>query len=260
MRRDLRLVAHQARYDLLSMWRNPQSRFFTFALPVIFLVLFVSVLGNGAIHVDGAKVPQATYYVPNIAAFGIIGTTMVNLLVTIVTQREDGILKRRRSAPVPAWVIVAGRTVTMLIVAVAIVVLLFAIGRIAYGVALPTSTLLAAVVTVFLGAIVFAALAYAISSFVGSTDAALPIAQVASLPLYFVSGLFFPQDAIPKWLLHAAAWFPVRPLAKGLLDAFNPHTHGMGFNWVALGTLAAWGAGALVIAALRFRWSPRHAR
>jgi ABC-2 type transport system permease protein len=256
--RDLRLVGHQTRYDLLALVRNPQSRFFTFALPVIFLVLFVSVLGNGDIHVDGGKVHQSTYYVPHIAAFGIIGTAMVSLLVTVVTQREEGILKRRRSAPVPAWVIIAGRTATMLLVTIAIVVLLFLIGWIAYGVTLPSGTLFAAAVTVLLGAVVFATLAYAISSFVGSTDAALPVAQVASLPFYFISGIFFPQDAIPHWLLSVADWFPFRPLATALFDTFNPHTHGMGFDWAELGTLAAWGAGAVLIAAARFRWSPRH--
>jgi hypothetical protein len=34
---DARLVAHQSRYDLLSVCRDPQSRFFTIVLPLIFL-------------------------------------------------------------------------------------------------------------------------------------------------------------------------------------------------------------------------------
>jgi ABC-2 type transport system permease protein len=257
--RDLRLVGHQTKYDLLAMWRNPQSRFFTLALPLIFLVLFVSVLGNGSVRVGDGTVSQSTYFVPHIAAFAIIGTTLVNLLVTIVVERENGILKRRRSAPVPAWIIIAGRTLTQLIVALAIVVLLFGVGRIAYDVSIPTSTLAAAVVTIVLGSFVFASLAFAISSFVGSSEAALPIAQFVSLPLYFISGIFFPSDAIPGWLLNVADWFPIRPLATALLAAFDPHTKGSGFEWGDLATLAAWGLAALVVASLRFRWSPRHA-
>lgn len=257
--RDLRLVAHQTKYDLLAMVRNPQSRFFTLALPLIFLVLFASVLGNGDVHVDGGKVSQSTYFVPHIAAFAIIGTTLVNLLVTVVAERENGILKRRRSAPVPAWVIIAGRTMTQLIVSIAIVVLLFGVGRIAYDVTIPTNTIAAAIVTIVLGSFVFASLAFAISSFVGSSEAALPVAQFVSLPLYFISGIFFPEDAIPGWLLDVAGWFPIRPLAKALFETFDPHTHGSGFAWGDLGALAAWGLAALLVASLRFRWSPRHA-
>ena len=38
------LVLHQARYDLLGVLRNGQSRFFTLILPILFLVIFCSVL------------------------------------------------------------------------------------------------------------------------------------------------------------------------------------------------------------------------
>jgi hypothetical protein len=51
------LVAHQLRYDLLVNWRNPQSRFFTIVLPVIFLVLLTSLFGNGTTHVNGTPPP-----------------------------------------------------------------------------------------------------------------------------------------------------------------------------------------------------------
>ena len=41
------LAAHQFRYDLRAFLRNRQSQFFTLALPVLFLVIFASVFGNG---------------------------------------------------------------------------------------------------------------------------------------------------------------------------------------------------------------------
>jgi ABC-2 type transport system permease protein len=40
------MVLHQFRYDLLGFMRNQQSRFFTVALPIIFLVIFVSVFAR----------------------------------------------------------------------------------------------------------------------------------------------------------------------------------------------------------------------
>src|SRR5262249_42374076 len=100
------LVLHQARYDVLGTLRNRQARFFTLALPVIFLFIFVGIFGN---HVVGG-VKLSTTYVPGLSALGVISSSFINLVISITVQREEGILKRRRASPVPAWVLIAGRT------------------------------------------------------------------------------------------------------------------------------------------------------
>ena len=41
------LVLRQVRYTNKAFWRNPASAFFTFAFPLMFLVIFTSLLGNG---------------------------------------------------------------------------------------------------------------------------------------------------------------------------------------------------------------------
>ena len=53
-----RLSVHQFRYDLRAFLRNRQARFFTLALPVIFLVILASVIGSkaGAVSVPGGKI------------------------------------------------------------------------------------------------------------------------------------------------------------------------------------------------------------
>jgi hypothetical protein len=40
---DLPLVAHQVRYEQKAYWRNPAGAFFTFAFPLMFLVIFASI-------------------------------------------------------------------------------------------------------------------------------------------------------------------------------------------------------------------------
>ena len=51
----------------------------------------------------------STYYVPGLIAFAIMAASFVKLVITIVAQREAGVLKRRRARPVPAWVLIAGQ-------------------------------------------------------------------------------------------------------------------------------------------------------
>ena len=100
-------MLHQARYDLLAFLRNSQARFFTLILPLLFLVIFVSVFGNDT--VGPRHVKESTYYVPGIAAMAVISASFINLVISIIAQRESGVLKRRRATPVPAWVLIAGR-------------------------------------------------------------------------------------------------------------------------------------------------------
>jgi ABC-2 type transport system permease protein len=252
--RRLRLVAHQARFDMLSFIRNRQSRFFTLVLPVLFLVIFVSVFGNDRIGPQLVK--ASTYYVPGLAALGVIAGSFVNLVISITAQREAGVLKRRRATPVPAWVLIAGRALTAIVVALSVMTVLLVIGRFGYGVRLPAAKLPGIVVAGVVGALTFCCLGYALSTAVRSADAAQPMVQATMLPLYFISGVFIPNVNLPQWLRDVAEVFPVQHLASGLRHAFDPATHGAGIAWSDLGVLALCAAAGLAIALTRFVWTP----
>lgn len=254
---DARLVAHQVRYDLRAVWRDPQSRFFTIVLPLIFLVLLTSLFGNHTHYAHGHSIKDSTYYVPGICALGIVATSFVNLVITITAQRERGVLKRRRSTPVPAWVLIASRALTSALLAIALVVVIVAIGRIAYGVHLPGATLPAFVLGVIVGAAGFCCLSFAAASFIRNEDSAQPIIQAVILPLYFISGVFVPKDQLPGALRDVASVFPVSHLDNALFKAFDPAATGSGIAGTDLLILAIWGVGGLLIALWRFNWSPQ---
>lgn len=250
----LALVLHQARYDLRAFLRNKQSRFFTLILPLLFLVIFVSVFGNHVVGPDGVK--ASTYYVPGLSAMAVIAASFVNLVISITTQRESGVLKRRRSTPVPAWVLIAGRTLTAMGVSLVTMAVLLAVGRFAYGVHLPTRTIPGVAVTAVVGAAAFCVLGYALSTAIKSADAAQPMVQAIMLPLYFVSGVFIPNVNLPSWLRHVAEVFPVQHLADGLHHAYDPSATGVGIVWTDIGVLALWAAIGLAVALRRFSWTP----
>ena len=250
----LRLTFHQARYDLVSFLRNRQALFFTLLLPIIFLVIFVGVFGNQTVGPNHVK--AATYYVPGLSAMAVIAATFVNLVVSITTQRETGILKRRRATPVPAWVLIAGRTVTATFVALVTMALAFLIGRFAYGVTLPSSTLAGVALTALVGSVAFCCLGYALSTMISSADSAQPMVQAITLPLYFISGVFVLNTKLPGWLQNLAKFFPVQHLADGLQHAFDPTVTGSGMVGSDLAVLGAWALGGLIVALLRFTWTP----
>jgi ABC-2 type transport system permease protein len=253
----IRLVAHQARYELLTFMRNRQGPFFTVALPVIFLVIFVGVFGNNLVGPEHVK--ESTYYVPGIAALAVLSAAFTNLVISITAQREAGILKRRRATPAPAWVLVAARALCALVIALVVMAVVIAIGRVAYGVHLAASALPAVALTAAVGALAFACLGFALSTLITSADSAQPVTLAVTLPLYFISGVFIPSVRLPSFLRQVAEVFPVQHLVTALHNGFIPGAHVSTVAWGDIGVVAAWGVAGLGIALARFSWSPRSA-
>lgn len=249
------LLALQMRSDLTRFWRNPQSRYFTLLLPIVFLVIF-SAIFEGNTLVDGRAVKLTTFYVPGIMTLGIISATYVNLTVSVVARRESGELKRVRGTPLPAAVVIASRAAVGIVIAVVMCAVLLLIGRAAYGVPIPWGSMAALLLSIVVGAAAFCCLGFAVSSFITETDAAAPLANLTVLPLYFISGVFIPESQIPRLLRDVANLFPIRHLAQALLISFTT-AQGSGLRAGDLAIVAAWGAAGLLVAARRFRWSPR---
>lgn len=252
----LRLAARQVSYDGRAFLRNPPAVFFALLMPVIFLLIFATIFGNDTVDSRGG-IKQTAYYVPGLIGLGIVSTTFVSLSMSLVVLRENRVLKRLRGTPLPSWVFIAGRVSVAIGMAIALAVVLTLIGAVLYGVDIPTNTLPGALIALVVGAASFCCLGVAFSSFVPNEDAAPAVVNAVVLPLYFISGLFFPVDDAPDWLTSIANFFPVRHLALALLDAFDPHTTGAGIDLGHLAVVAGWGVFGAVVALTTFRWTPR---
>jgi ABC-2 type transport system permease protein len=250
------LVWHQFRYDQKTFWRNPASVFFTVMLPVIFLFIFATIFGNESIEELGG-VKTTTYYVPAIIALAVISATLVSPAISLVEDREHGVLKRVRGTPLPSAAFIAGRVGNALVVSLMMVVIVTALGRVVYGVEVPTETLPGVLVTLAVGAASFACLGFALTAVIPNDDAAPAITNAVVLPLYFISGIFIPESEIPDGVLDVADVFPVRHFFEALFATFDPATTGLGIEPAHLAVVAAWGLVGLVLAARFFRWAPR---
>jgi ABC-2 type transport system permease protein len=253
------LARHQFRYDLRSFKRNRQARVSTLIFPVLLLVILVGVSGGNSTVVDhGVHMKLSTYYVPGLIALAIVASSFANLVVTIVSQRESGVLKRRRATPVPAWVLLAGQTLTAITVSLMVSTILLVIGTQGYDVALTPSALPGLVVVTVLGSAAFCCFAYAVSTLVRSVGSVQPVVQLVLLPLYLISGVLIPASKLPRAFDDAARVLPLEHVASGLRAALQPGS-GLGLRASDLAVLGAWTAGALVVALKRFSWLPKAA-
>lgn len=255
--RAVRLALRQLRYVNVAFWRNPASAFFTFAFPLLFLVIFTSLLGSGTVPIDGVLIDQGRYYVAAMAAFSVVSACFTNIAMSVTFQRDAGILKRLRGTPLPASAYLGARVLHALLVALLLVVITSTFGVIAFGASVPTG--LAAVrflAVVVVGAGAFAALGLAVTSIVPNADAAPAVVNAIVLPLLFLSGVFVPiGDSAPAWVRAIGAFFPVRHFA----DAMRASFYGAPFRLASadLAVIAAWGLLGLAVAVRRFAWEPR---
>ena len=261
----------QLRTTNKAFWRNPASAFFTFAFPLMFLVIFTALLGQGEVVIQGYELDTTTYYVGAMAAFGVVSACFTNIAIQTTFNRDLGILKRLRGTPLPAGAYMGGRVVHAMIVGAILVAITLVFGRIVYDSPLPTGgPLLEFTVTFLVGSLAFAALALALTAVIPNAEAAPPIVNAAILPLLFLSGIFIPlSDEAPAWISTVADIFPVKHFADamraGFLGNITVAPPGQGgaairvfpFDWWDVVIVAAWGLFGLILAARFFSWEPR---
>jgi ABC-2 type transport system permease protein len=249
------LTLFQLRYVNKAFWRNPTSVFFTFAFPLMFLVIFTALLGSGTVQLGGRAVHQSTYYVAEMAAYAVISACYTNIATSLTFQRDRGVLKRTAGTPLPSAAYLLARVLHALLMSVLLVAITVLFGRVVYQADIPTGiALVKFFVMLVVGAAAFCALGFAVTAVIPNADAAAPIVNATILPLLFLSGVFIPLgDDAPAWITWIGRIFPVRHFAAGMQAGFLETT----FHWTDVLAVAAWGIGGMLLAVRFFSWEPR---
>jgi ABC-2 type transport system permease protein len=251
----LRLTFGQLRYVNKAFWRNPAAAFFTFAFPLIFLVIFTALLGHFTVRIGSRQVDTSTYYVASMACFSAISACFNNIATAVAFQREDGVLKRAGGTPLPRAAFLGARILHATAIAILLVAITVAFGRLVYDADIPSGmTLLRFLVALLVGAATFCALGLAVTAIIPNADAAAPVVNAIILPLEFLSGIFIAfGDNTPSWILWIAKIFPIRHFVLSMQAGFL----GSAFSWTDVLIVAAWGVGGLLLAVRFFSWEPR---
>lgn len=241
---DLALAVRQIGYENRAFWRNPAAAFFTFAFPLVFMVIFNVLFGADA----------AGFFTPAIIVFSVVTATFTNLAITVSIARDEGILKRIRGTPLPTWAYLAGRVLHAVGVAFMLVIIVAGFGTLVYGVEVPWPALPSVLLLLIVGAATFSTLGMALAGVVPNADAAPAIVNATILPVLFISNVFVPMENAPAWLDSASHVFPVRHFADAMQALYGGAS---GVPWLEMGVMAAWGAAGILVALRFFSWEPR---
>ncbi len=190
--------------DLKLSLRNVVATFFTFAFPVLMVLLFGSLYGNapvpaagGAGVMDRAVAGYAVALVMGSAAF-------VGLPVEVAARRQNGVLRRFRVTPLSPMAVMASLIVVNTIVCAAGSVTLVAAGFLAWGARLPSDLLVLPAFLLCAGSLL--ALGLLIAGAATSVKAALAVSMALFYPMMFLSDGTIPVQYLPAGL-RSIAWF-----------------------------------------------------
>lgn len=267
--RVLRLGLVRAAYEVRQYFRQRDTLFFTFLFPSVIFTVFAAAF-SASPHVgarpDGSGgISVAASYLPGLVAAGVVLSGIQNLGIEIAQERSDGTLKRLGGSPLPVVSYFIGKAGMVLGTALAQLLLLFAVARFAFGVALPADGAhWLRFAWVFLLSIAMATVVgIAISGIPRSGRSASAVIVPILLVLQFVSGVYFTFTDLPGWLQDIASLFPVKWVAQGMRAVFLPERFAAAEQTGAwdLGTtalvLTGWTLLALLAARLTFRWVRR---
>jgi ABC-2 type transport system permease protein len=184
-----------------------------------------------------------------VIALAIATLALSGLPQLLATYREKGILRRMATTPVPPIVVLAAQLLMCAAMSVVTMVVVLAIARIAFDVALPRQIagyLLAYVLSV----VATLAIGLLIAALAPSGKGAGAIGTVLFFPTLFFAGLWVPRAAMPEVLRRISDFTPLGAGVQSLQDAANG-------SWPQLAQIAVllvWTVAASAAAARFFRW------
>jgi ABC-2 type transport system permease protein len=226
--------------------RNRMFYFFSVFMPLGFFFLWAGVFAKG--------VPRAVqFFLGPVLALNVMGSFW-GLSATLVTFREQGILRRFHVTPVTASDMLASSVLANFSLTIPVVVLELILARLVFHVP-SLGDPLTIFVMVAVGTISFGALGLVVASITNTMQETQVLNQLLWLPMLFFSGATLPIGYLSKYVQHIALFLPATYMVSALQN-------GIYFGqavWrlpVQLFSLVAWAALSFFASVQLFRWEP----
>lgn len=232
--------------------RDRVTVFFTFAFPLMFLLIFGLIYGND--EVPGTDNSYIDLIAPGILAWGLAFAAAFGVAFPVMQWRRDDLLRLIRLTPAPLSQVVLSRLTMVVGVGLAQVVLFVGVALLPpFGMTISGRWPMAIPVLV-LGIGAFMGLGLIIGTIGRSSESVSAIGNCVVVPMAFLSGALIPLQVFPDWLAKASYAMPMRYLLDGLVYALAGAGEASDY-WIALGVLAVLMLVFNAVGMRIFRWS-----
>jgi ABC-2 type transport system permease protein len=241
------MLRHEIANEARRVLRDPAYTAPSIGFPVAFYLLFTMVLPLGRNNPAMAEILFTNYL-----TFGVVGAMLFGCALPLSQDRDQGVLKLKRTTPQPFGVYIAGKLAAALLLAVAVALVMAGVAVFAGGLRWSASTWAAMAGAQLAGALAFGAIGLAIGAWFRG-NAAPGVVNLVFLPAAALGGLWFPMSIMPGFIKTLALGLPT--FHFGELARAAP---GLGEQAVAisLGGLAAGLAIGVLLAARGLRRNP----
>ncbi len=145
--------------------------------------------------------------VPGFSVTFLLLGMLLGVSLALLDERDWGTFERLRSMPAPLSVLVVAKLGSRIVVGLAQMLLLFAVGRAAFGISLgpePWSLALPTLGIVFAGT----AFGLVVAGLARSRESVLPLGSIVIVTMAAVGGCWWPIDLEPRWMRSVALALP----------------------------------------------------
>ena len=191
------------------------------------------------------------YLVPGILGMSLMFTGVYGAM-PIIQQRQAHIIKRLGSTPLRRSTLVLGDLTFRMILVLLTAALIVLVGQLVFNVQM-VGNWFSFCGIVILGALVFTSLGYLMAALVKTEEAAIPIINVITMPMMFLSGTFFQVTSMPSFIQPVVKILPLTYLSDALRQIMVAGTplHSMTTD---IAIMAGWVVVCLGVTIRFFRW------
>jgi imidazolonepropionase-like amidohydrolase/ABC-type multidrug transport system permease subunit len=232
--------------DLRLALRDRTVIFFNYLFPLVFFFGF-----GGLFHAERSA-GAATLVVTSVLVIGVLGNGLFGAGMRAVADREAGILRRFKVAPISPLPILAASLITGWLLYLPNLALIVGLAHWIWKMPLPTQPV-SLFVLLSVGVLAFRSIGLIIASVANSVAESNILVQLLYMPMMLLSGATVPIAVLPAWVQGVAAFIPPYYLVNGIQGIFQ-RGEALDANFSAVAALLVTLAVCTFIAKQLFRW------
>jgi ABC-type transport system involved in cytochrome c biogenesis permease component len=233
---------HQLRVSLSLHFRNRMALIYGYLFPTIFLIAFWVLYRYD-------RVPLARH-MGELLTVTALGGACFGLPTTMVSERERGVWRRYRLAPVRTGTLLASTIAARYVLLVLAGLLQVALAML-IGMPLPNHPLDLWIAFTFV-AFALMGLGLVIATLADNVPAVQALGQCIFLPMLIIGGVAVQLTSLPEWAQHVSAFFPGRYAVEAMQTSVTGA--GLGVMRFSLLALLLTGLAGFVAGIRMFRW------
>jgi ABC-2 type transport system permease protein len=201
--------------------------------------------------VESRDLGYIDFLVPGVVGMTVMQLGLFGVAFGFVQLKRTGALRRLFATPTSPAYFLSAQVLSRLVIGVVQVGILIGVG-LAFGLQMFGSYLVLALIVV-LASVIFLEVGFAIAGWAKNEDQAAPVANLISLPMMFLSGVFFPREAMPDFLAGITQFMPLTYANDALRAVVNEGVGLLDLGPELLG-MGVWAAICFGLAVRLFRW------